>query len=198
MNDHNGHDQTGTALLDPPASVSDPALEAGEEPSISIEPARWEDARQVVQIIRSSAEWYEEFVAPEDMDEHFVDLDWARENFQRREFYVARLGGEIAGTISLQEVGDDHLYLGYVYLHTDHVGNGFGGDLLDFARDELKRRGRHSMFLIAHPEAIWAKRAYLRYGFEITAKSDEEVLEWNDGWLEPYHEEGFQLYEYRL
>ncbi len=193
------HDDHGTAVLDTPAKNPDAGILAPEadDTELSIEPARWADAPKVVNIIRSSASWYEEIVEPEDMDEHLVDMDWARRNFRRREFYVGRLDDEVAGTISLQEIGDDHLYLGYVYLHTDHVGNGFGTELLDFARAELVRRGRKSMVLIAHPDAVWAKKAYLRYGFEIIAESDEDVLAWNDGWLEPYHEAGFQLYQYR-
>ncbi len=187
---------SSTAVLDPPKSTT--TTTQPESHDLSIEPAEWSDAPTVVDIVSSSATWYEDIVEPEDLAEHYVDMAWARKNFDRREFFVGRLDDEIAGTISLQEVGDDHLYLGYVYLHTDHVGNGFGGDLLDFARQELERRGRKSMVLIAHPEAVWAKKAYLKYGFEIIAEEREDVLAWHDGWLEPYYEEGFQLYQYRL
>jgi RimJ/RimL family protein N-acetyltransferase len=186
-------DEQGTAVLDPPAT----STTTEESQDLEIEAADWSDAPAVVEIIRSSAGWYEDIVDPEDLSEHYVDRDWARENFSKREFYVARIQDRIGGTISLQEVGDDHLYLGYVYLHTDFVGNGYGGELLDFARNELIRRGRNSMVLIAHPEAEWARKAYLRYGFEIVARDRDAVLSWQDGWLEPYYEEGFQLYEYR-
>lgn len=164
---------------------------------LEIDEADGSDARAVAEIISSSATWYEDLVEPDDMGEHRVDDSWARENFRRREFFVGRLNKEIAGTISLQEVGSDHLYLGYVYLHADHVGNGFGRDLLDFARAELERRGRRSMVLIAHPGAVWAVKAYRRYGFEVIATDRDEILAWQDGWLEPYHEEGFHLFEFR-
>jgi len=187
-------DPQGTALLDPTAS----ATSSSEEAELAIEPADWSDAPAVIEIIRSSATWYEDIVEPEDLSEHFVDRSWARENFQKREFYVGKIDGKVAGTISLQEVGDDFLYLGYVYLHTDYVGNGYGADLLDFALRELKRRDRQAMILIAHPEAEWARRAYLKYGFEIVARDRQTVLNWNGGWLEPYYEEGFELYEYRI
>ncbi|TVR57924.1 MAG: N-acetyltransferase, partial [Gemmatimonadales bacterium] len=123
---------------------------------------------------------------------------WARKNFGRRDFHVGMVDDEVVGTISLQSVGDRYLYLGYVYLHVDHVGNGFGGDLLDFARDEAQCQGRQGLVLIAHPDADWACRAYLKYGFEVVAESREAVLGWEDGWLEPYYEEGFQLFRYTL
>lgn len=180
-------DERETAVLDPPTTTE-----------LQVEPAEESDMKAVIEIIRSSAEWYEDIVDPEDLSEHYVDEEWARENFARRDFYVGRLDDDIAGTISLQEVGDDHLYLGYVYLHTDHVGNGFGGDLLDFARDQARRQGRESLVLIAHPDAAWACRAYRKYGFELVADTREDVLAWEDGWLEPYYEEGFQLYQYRV
>lgn len=183
------NDDRRTAVLDPPASP--PA-------ALDLEPARWGDMDDVVEIIRSSASWYEDLVEPEDFGDHLVDLEWARENFPRRDFYVARLRGEVVGTVTLQDVGEDHVYLGYVYLHEDQVGNGLGRELLDFARDEARRRGRRSMVLIAHPEATWACRAYRKYGFEVIARGRDEVLAWEDGWLEPYYEEGFELYRYRL
>ena len=182
-------DENRTALLDPPASGTD---------SLELEPARWGDMDDVVEIIRSSASWYEDFVEPEDFSDHLVDLDWARENFSRRDFFVGRLGDEVVGTVTLQDVNRDHVYLGYVYLHEDHVGNGFGKDLLDFARDETRRRGRKSMVLIAHPEAVWACRAYRKYGFQLIARERDEILQWENGWLEPYLEEGFELYQFRV
>jgi L-amino acid N-acyltransferase YncA len=165
---------------------------------LELEPATWDDMDAVVEIIRSSASWYEDIVEPEDFSEHLVDRDWARENFERRDFYVARLGDEVIGTVTLQDVREDHVYLGYVYLHEEHVGNGYGGDLLDFARSETRGRGRSSMVLIAHPEAVWACKAYERYGFEVIARDRDEILAWEDGWMEPYYEEGFELYGYRV
>lgn len=185
-----------TAVLEPDAAVPDSALTP--EPELEIEPARWEHAPIIVEILRSSAEWYEDIVEPEDLDEHYVDMDWARENLEKRDFYVGRVNGEIAGTISLQPVGDDAFYLGYVYLHTDHVGNGFGSELLDFAREKAEREGRSELVLIAHPEAVWACKAYKRYGFEVIARDRDEVLGWHDGWLEPYYEVGFELYRYQV
>jgi len=179
---------TNTAVLDRP----------NHDASLEMEPADWSDMSDVVEIIRSSASWYEDLVEPEDFSDHLVDLEWAKENFRRRDFFVARLGDEVIGTVTLQNVGEDHVYLGYVYLHEDQVGNGFGRDLLDFARDETRRRERKSMVLIAHPEAVWACRAYGKYGFEVIARGRDEILGWEGGWLEPYHEEGFELYQYRV
>ena len=165
---------------------------------LDIEPATSDDAPAIVEILRSSADWYEDIVAPEDFSEHFVDLAWARRNMKRRDFYLGRIGDEIAGTVSLQRVGDDLLYLGYVYLHTDHVGKGLGGRLLDFARDHAVKEGRRGLVLIAHPEADWACRAYLRCGFEVLASEADEIRAWRDGWLGSSYEDGVDLYHYEI
>lgn len=155
------------------------------------------DMRVVADILRSTADWYEELCAPEDMDQHDVPDDWARKNHERREFFVARIDDEIVGTISLQDAGDV-LYLGYVYLHADHVGKGYGKRLLQFARGMAGERGKEGMVLIAHPDAHWAIKAYTRFGFDVVAEEREDVLAWNEGWLAPYYEEGFYLLQYQL
>ena len=162
-----------------------------------LEPASLEDMHQVAELVRSSADWYEPFVADEDMSEHDVDEDWALKNHEMRDFYVLRRNGEVIGTVSLQDAGDV-IYLGYVYLHADHTGRGLGKGLLRFAVQESRDRGKKGMVLLAHPEATWAMRAYERFGFEVIAKSAEDVLAWNDGYLEPYYEKGFFLHRFSL
>jgi GNAT superfamily N-acetyltransferase len=150
---------------------------------------------RVAEILRSTATWYAPFVEPEDMDQHDVGPDWPAKNYAMREFYVAVKQGEVIGCLSIQDTGPS-LYLGYVYLHVDHVGHGYGKQILRYAERELRVRNKRSLVLIAHPEADWAVRAYERFGFERIARTDEDVLAWCDGWLEPYYEKGFHLFEY--
>lgn len=162
---------------------------------MTIRRARREDQPHVVGIIRSSASWYRPFVAAEDLGEHEVDEAWARENFARREFFVGHVDGAVVATVTLQDAGD-FSYLGYVYVHAEHTGKGLGRDLLDFARDESRDRGDKGMVLIAHPEADWACKTYERYGFDVIAEREDKILAWNNGFLRPYYEKGFQLYRY--
>lgn len=164
---------------------------------MTLRPTRRSELPDVVEILRSTAEWYAPFVTPEDLEsQHRVDLDWARDNFERREFWSALVDGRVVGVLTLQDAGD-WLYLGYVYVHREMVGRRIGRALLDHARSEVRRRRKRGMVLIAHPEAEWAVKAYRKYGFERVADSDDAVCAWNDGWLEPYHEEGFHLWRWR-
>lgn len=160
---------------------------------LDIRAARREDMPTVAALVRSSADWYRPFVDEKDMGEHEVDEAWETKNYERRNFYLGRVRGKAIGTISTQRLGD-YAYLGYIYLDVDHVGNGYGGTLMRFAERTIRRTDARGMALIAHPEASWAKRAYLKYGFRIAATEKEDVLAWQDGALEPYYEEGFQLY----
>jgi GNAT superfamily N-acetyltransferase len=152
---------------------------------------------RVADFVRSSAEWYREIVDTRDMREHDVDDNWATINFARRDFYLGFAGETPVGTISLQYFGD-YAYLGYIYLDVAHVGKGYGHTLMRFAEETSRRRGMKGMALIAHPHATWAKKAYLKYGFEIAERQRERVVAWNAGALRPYYEQGFELYLYRL
>lgn len=152
----------------------------------------------VSRMIRSSADWYAEFVAEEDMDQHYVDTQWEEKNFHQRDFYLGyNVNGDPVGTLSLQYFGD-YVYIGYLYLDTKYMGNGYGRRFLDFAQQKARQHNKKGMYLIAHPEATWAVKAYTKYGFEKEATSTQDILTWNQGCLQGYYEEGFDLYLYQV
>lgn len=168
----------------------------GRKPGVfRIRPARRDDMSRIADFVRSSADWYRPFVHEDDMAEHDVDEAWAEENYCKRDFFIGCLGDEPIGTISLQQFGD-WIYLGYIYLDVAHVGNGYGQVLMQFAERRARELQSRGLALIAHPEASWAKKAYLKYGFEIVASEPQEVLAWEGGALQPYYEQDFELYLY--
>lgn len=162
-----------------------------------IRPANREDMDTIAKFIRSSASWYEEFVDEKDLSEHYVDDKWKEENYKKRDFYIGKTEDDAVGTISLQHFGDI-TYLGYIYLHTDHVGRGYGHKLMEHAKELCEKRNQEAMVLIAHPEAKWATKAYEKFGFTRKMTDKKSILNWKDGLLEEYYEEGFHLYHYDL
>lgn len=168
---------------------------AGTPAQLDIRPAKREEMSLVADFVRSSADWYRTIVDEADMAEHDVDDAWAERNFARRDFYIGGADGTPVGTISIQYLGE-WAYLGYIYLDVAHVGKGYGRKLMQFAETIIRKRGARGMCLIAHPEATWAKKAYLKYGFEIVERDRERILAWNGGCLRPYYEEGFELYQF--
>jgi RimJ/RimL family protein N-acetyltransferase len=160
--------------------------------------AQWDDMPKIARFISSSASWYEPFLDPKDMEEHQVGHQWIRENYEKRDFYIAKTPKEEIGTISTQFFGDV-AYLGYIYLDTKQAGKGYGPKLIDHAKAIcLSKPGVNKMCLIAHPEARWAVKAYKRYGFKRILTRKEDILKYNGGFLKGYYEEGFHLYEYNL
>ncbi|MFP5501523.1 MAG: GNAT family N-acetyltransferase [Candidatus Sericytochromatia bacterium] len=179
-------------------STNEHAIRKRQAPMLLISPATEADMGIAIDAVRSSADWYESLVDEQDLGEHHVDKAWARRNFQEREFFVGRTEkNEPVGILSLQDTGE-YLYIGYLYLFTGHVGQGFGKRFLQYAEQEAWERGKKGLVLICHPEADWACKAYEKYGFACRATEKEAVLAWNDGWLVPYYEEGFVLYAYEL
>lgn len=179
------------------AALTVPPLSRDRRSRLEIVRAARSDMSTIAGFIRSSADWYREFLSPEDMAEHDVDEAWEERNFHRREFYLGRADDEDVGTISIQDFGED-LYLGYIYLDVSQVGKGYGRQLTSFAAREGRRRGKSGLVLIAHPEARWAVKAYLKAGFECIATEKRDVLAWNRGALRGYYEEGFHLFRKRL
>lgn len=163
------------------------------DPPVSVGRVTWKDMPTVASMIRSSADWYREIVDEKDMGEHEVGEQWMVDNYRRRTFYLGYLGDDAFGTISLQTFGE-FAYIGYVYLDVDFVGKGLGHVLMNFAAERAREQELAGLALIAHPEATWATRAYEKFGFEKIASSKEDVLAWQDGILEGYYEEAFELY----
>lgn len=169
-----------------------------EAPLLIIRPAKIDDMPKIAQFIASSAKWYEPFVDPKDMSEHKPGSKWIKDNYQKRDFYIAKTPEREIGTISTQFFGQV-AYLGYVYLDASQAGRGYGHKLLDHARAIcLSKPGVNKMCLIAHPKATWAVRAYEKYGFHRIETQKEKILQYNNGFMKPYYEEGFHLYEYQL
>lgn len=162
-----------------------------------IRPAKWEDMETIAGFIRSTAEWYRPLCDEKDMAEHEVGDEWKEKNFKHREFYIGYDGSKPVGTISIQQFGD-YAYLGYIYLDSTCVGKGYGRNLMTFAKEKIKDRGLKGMYLISHPEAEWAVKAYTKFGFKVIHTNRQDVLAWNNECLKPYYEEGFHLFLYKF
>jgi len=162
---------------------------------LDIQPAKRHEMVIAANILRSSAEWYRPFLDEKDMAQHEVDESWGEKEYSRRQFYIGREENAPVGIVSTQSVGD-MLYIGYIYVYDHQTGKGFGPQLLSHAREIAWQEGKCGMVLIAHPKAYWATRSYRRFGFECIATTRDQVLEWRGGWLKPYYEEGFELYQY--
>lgn len=164
--------------------------------TLTIQAASRKEMSKVAGMIRSSADWYAEFVDEKDLNEHYVDQDWEERNHQLRDFYLGYdEEGQAVGTLSLQYF-NGYAYIGYLYLDTRFIGKGYGKAFMNFAREKVLKNNLKGMYLIAHPEAVWAVKAYEKYGFECIETRKESILRWNQACLDGYYEDGFDLYLY--
>ena len=181
------------------SKFTDISISTGKYMSIlTFKRANYQEMSIVAELIRSSAHWYEPFLAKKDLKEHYVGQEWIDENFHKREFYlVSHSDKKNVGMISLQ-FEFNYTYLGYVYLCSKQVGKGYGKHLLDFAKKHTIEKSMDGIGLLAHPQAHWALKAYEKYGFKKILTKKDEILSWNNKLLRPYYEEGFELYTYDL
>jgi len=178
--------------------MSTQTLTRSEKHTLNIEAVNRTDMPIVASMIRSSADIYAEFVKEEDLDEHYVDAAWEERNYYKRNFFLGyNENDQAAGTLSLQYF-DNFAYVGYLYLDTKFMGRRYGKKFLDFAVQESKENGMDGLYLICHPQAPWAIKAYEKFGFKHYSSDREEILAWNKGCLRDYYEEGFDLYIYRF
>ena len=177
-------------------SVSIRSMRCATQPRsrLEIQPAKLHEMAIAANILRSSVEWYRPFLHEKDMGQHMVDEAWGKTEFARRQFYIGRSNDIPVGIVSTQSV-EDLFYIGYLYVYADQVCRGFGTQLLNHVRDIALQEGKRGMLLIVHPKATWATNAYIRYGFECVATTRKQVLDWHHGWLKPYYEEEFQMYQ---
>ena len=125
---------------------------------------------------------------------------WRRGVFPAREdaeqylaadgLYIARDGGEIVGSIALTPEADHILCIHEAAVHPDHLRQGIGTAMLDFAAKEALRRGAAALRLYVWEGNAPAIRTYERNGFVQIGKEDIGLGEFGLDW--------FYLYEKRL
>lgn len=87
-------------------------------------------------------------------------------------FQVAEAGGELVGYckvgplyMDVDTAGRRALELRQLYVRSTHHGSGIAAALMDWAIEELKRRGAEDIYLSVWSENWRAQRFYARYGF---------------------------------
>ena len=113
--------------------------------------------------------------------------------------YIARIGGDIAGSIALtaspsaeeDQPGEDGIfYIHMVAVHPDHLRQGVASAMLDFAATEAAGRGGSRLRIFVWEGNAPAIRTYEKNGFVRAGKEDIGLGEFGLDW--------FYLYEKQL
>ena len=151
----------------------------------------------VCQILNNNYDLYKNIVAEQDLNEHNVGEKWAKRNFLRREFYLARAEGNFVGTASYQKI-DRIAYIGYFYIDNNSQRKGFGKSLMGYMWMRAKTDNVNRILLFANSKADWALSFYKKLGFKIILTERDDIHNYNNGCLKDYYEEGSYLLERQI
>lgn len=98
-------------------------------------------------------------------------------NFYMRDsgnFWVAACNGEVAGTISLKNIGSENAVLRKMFVKKEYRGKekGVSAGLLSRLLDWAKQKGFSSIYLGTTPQFLAAHRFYEKNGFKEISKAE--------------------------
>ena len=144
--------------------------------------------KEVQECINSNTEMYNGIVDPKDLSEHHVDDQWAKRNFQIREFYLARDQGQYVGTASYQKLGN-FAYIGYFYIKHQYLRKGYGQQLMQFMELRTMQDNIQDLRLFCNPGATWAVAFYKKQCFSILSSKKQQILTMDHKVMQPFYEE---------
>ena len=150
---------------------------------------------EVREILNGNYYLYKDIIEnPVDLKEHYVDQSWVDNNFQKREFYLARDEGKYVGFASYQNLGKFG-YIGYLYIKKGFHRKNYGRGLMNFLEMRCMQDNIRSLRLLTNQKATWANDAYLSMGFKIISKDKEEIFSMDDGVMKEFYEENSLYWE---
>lgn len=144
------------------------------------------DAAALDRIFDSSfCDTFAHLYRPEDLDAFLSDFgisDWeAQLGNPDYAFRIAEVDGNGVGYVKLGpmklpiEIERPAILLDQIYILTGYHGVGIAHGLMDWAIDEVRRRGGEELYLTVYIENHRARRFYDRYGFEDVGRYEFKV-----------------------
>ena len=89
-------------------------------------------------------------------------------------FWLARRGGVLAGTVALKDIGDDLCALRKMFVAREHRGaaSGVAAALLAAALDWARGRGVRALYLGTTDRFLAAHRFYAKHGFDRVSREE--------------------------
>ncbi len=83
--------------------------------------------------------------------------------------------GELVGWVVMFDRPNGETSIGQISIHANHMGNGYGGPLLQAAIDRCRRLARTSIVLNTQTDVPWNRRWYERFGFVVVPRSEWDL-----------------------
>lgn len=121
-----------------------------------------EDFRQI------NYQWLESYFEVTDLDKRFFD-DPRKEILEKEGFiYLARLEGEIIGSVALEKITDKEYTLAKMGVKPGYRGLKVGQLLMEVALKKTKELKLDSLVLFTNHQLVQALNLYSKYGFRFT------------------------------
>jgi GNAT superfamily N-acetyltransferase len=139
----------------------------------AIRPCRDDERDEILEIVNAAAEAYRGVIPVDRWREPYMDAaELAAELAAGVVFWGCESGGELAGVMGVQPVGDVDL-IRHAYVRPGRQGEGIGRRLLE----HLAARAERPMLVGTWAAAEWAIRFYRRNGFEpVTPEQKDRLL----------------------
>ncbi|WP_430882477.1 GNAT family N-acetyltransferase [Fusibacter sp. JL216-2] len=82
------------------------------------------------------------------------------------------------------ELNGESMYLVAIYLLSEYQRLGLGHVVLDQIENMCRAKSMKNIMLLVHKEAHWAINFYIKNGYEISAKTEKEIKEYDSNILE--------------
>ncbi|MHA1584967.1 MAG: GNAT family N-acetyltransferase [Promethearchaeota archaeon] len=150
------------------------------------------------EILNSNYDMIKDYLqTPHAHSEYHVNESWIERNFDKREFYLARIDGKWEGAASFQQI-QDFAYIGYFFIRNGYHQKGYGRQFMQYLEFRAKLQNLNAIRLFVHKKANWAQQAYQKWGFSLQSTSPEEIKSLYQGILTPFYEPNHYLFQKHL
>jgi GNAT superfamily N-acetyltransferase len=137
-----------------------------------VRPCRDDERPAILAIVNAAAEAYRGVIPPDRWHEPYMPADELDEEIgDGVVFWGYEAGGELAGIMGIQPVGDVDL-IRHAYVLPDRQREGIGGTLMQ----QLARSATRRMLVGTWAAAGWAIAFYQRHGFELLPREEGAAL----------------------
>jgi ribosomal protein S18 acetylase RimI-like enzyme len=132
------------------------------DPRLNLQAAAVADAGTIARILADDIGTEAQFLAQK------IAADIQR---QARQYYIARLGGDLVGTINVDVIDGNPYIYGFVVL-PEYRGRGYGRQILGRTIEAIQAGGQRSVFIEVESDNRTALSLYRSVGFAITHTHD--------------------------
>lgn len=151
------------------------------EHSISLRPVKKSDSEILARVCESNIELYDS-IMPGAFKKQ-ADKYRVKGVNTGYSISIIEKDSESVGFTGTLELNNESLYLVAIYLLREYQRLGLGHVVLDQIEKKCREKSMNKIMLLVHKEANWAIDFYKKNGYEISAKTEKEIKDYDSNLL---------------